>query len=113
VLHRHLPCSISYKRPHTDPDAFPTRRSSDRPQGHGESRSCRPPREEVVACRPRILEDLEVVHGASSAPGCGCDGHRFRCPRTVEDRKSTRLNSSHVSISYAVFCSKKKTSRLR
>src|SRR5699024_12074868 len=25
------------------------------------------------------------------------------------DRKSTRLNSSHVSISYAVFCSKKKT----
>src|SRR5207249_6118487 len=29
------------------------------------------------------------------------DGHR--------DRKSTRLNSSHVSISYAVFCLKKKT----
>src|SRR5690554_5339399 len=28
--------------------------------------------------------------------------------RTVEDRKSTRLNSSHVRISYAVFCLKKK-----
>src|SRR5699024_11862737 len=28
---------------------------------------------------------------------------------TDEDRKSTRLNSSHVSISYAVFCLKKKT----
>src|SRR5207249_12140352 len=27
---------------------------------------------------------------------------------TKEDRKSTRLNSSHVSISYAVFCLKKK-----
>src|SRR5690242_21618587 len=27
----------------------------------------------------------------------------------VEDRKSTRLNSSHMSISYAVFCLKKKT----
>src|SRR5699024_12395322 len=27
------------------------------------------------------------------------------------DRKSTRLNSSHVSISYAVFCLKKKTER--
>src|SRR5207249_9126573 len=27
----------------------------------------------------------------------------------VRDRKSTRLNSSHVSISYAVFCLKKKT----
>src|SRR5699024_11470680 len=25
----------------------------------------------------------------------------------IQDRKSTRLNSSHVSISYAVFCSKK------
>src|SRR5699024_12041300 len=28
----------------------------------------------------------------------------------ISDRKSTRLNSSHVSISYAVFCLKKKTS---
>src|SRR5699024_12003963 len=28
--------------------------------------------------------------------------------RINEDRKSTRLNSSHVSISYAVFCLKKK-----
>src|SRR5438067_8844931 len=28
--------------------------------------------------------------------------------RTQKDRKSTRLNSSHVSISYAVFCLKKK-----
>src|SRR5438067_9481207 len=28
-----------------------------------------------------------------------------------EDRKSTRLNSSHVSISYAVFCLKKKKTR--
>src|SRR5699024_12459621 len=27
---------------------------------------------------------------------------------SLEDRKSTRLNSSHVSISYAVFCLKKK-----
>src|SRR5699024_11916814 len=29
--------------------------------------------------------------------------------KNYEDRKSTRLNSSHVSISYAVFCLKKKT----
>src|SRR5690606_41886968 len=28
---------------------------------------------------------------------------------TLKDRKSTRLNSSHVKISYAVFCLKKKT----
>src|SRR5699024_11733001 len=30
---------------------------------------------------------------------------------TEGDRKSTRLNSSHVSISYAVFCLKKKTTQ--
>src|SRR5699024_12640251 len=29
------------------------------------------------------------------------------------DRKSTRLNSSHVSISYAVFCLKKKNNKVR
>src|SRR5690349_22389502 len=29
----------------------------------------------------------------------------------LEDRKSTRLNSSHVEISYAVFCLKKKTKK--
>src|SRR5699024_12654812 len=29
----------------------------------------------------------------------------------IQDRKSTRLNSSHVSISYAVFCLKKKNNR--
>src|SRR5699024_12679174 len=32
----------------------------------------------------------------------------FNIPLFIADRKSTRLNSSHVSISYAVFCLKKK-----
>src|SRR5690554_7608049 len=32
----------------------------------------------------------------------------FRMIAKAEDRKSTRLNSSHVRISYAVFCLKKK-----
>src|SRR5690606_40339635 len=39
------------------------------------------------------------------------DGFRclaFRDGGSVEDRKSTRLNSSHVKTSYAVFCLKKK-----
>src|SRR5437868_7567359 len=40
--------------------------------------------------------ELLVTHGSPSR----------RC--TGGDRKSTRLNSSHVSISYAVFCLKKK-----
>src|SRR2546422_7875191 len=34
--------------------------------------------------------------------------HRIAEGRGVEDRKSTRLNSSHGYISYAVFCLKKK-----
>src|SRR3989442_4801076 len=33
------------------------------------------------------------------------------CGRRCPDRKSTRLNSSHVRISYAVFCLKKKKAR--
>src|SRR5690606_41959750 len=37
------------------------------------------------------------------------EGVDFICANT-EDRKSTRLNSSHVKISYAVFCLKKKKS---
>src|SRR5689334_24359510 len=34
--------------------------------------------------------------------------HDFLGVELIEDRKSTRLNSSHSSISYAVFCLKKK-----
>src|SRR5438067_12488448 len=37
----------------------------------------------------------------------------FLKARAKEDRKSTRLNSSHVSISYAVFCLKKKITQTR
>src|SRR3712207_7085433 len=33
------------------------------------------------------------------------------CSRAKQDRKSTRLNSSHANISYAVFCLKKKKER--
>src|SRR5690625_6643731 len=32
--------------------------------------------------------------------------------RLLEDRESTRLNSSHVAISYAVFCLKKKSKQI-
>src|SRR5690349_22691263 len=36
---------------------------------------------------------------------------RSRNPKKVTDRKSRRLNSSHVEISYAVFCLKKKNKK--
>src|SRR2546429_3757004 len=39
---------------------------------------------------------------------CSTPGVRGEGSRTKEDRKSTRLNSSHGYISYAVFCLKKK-----
>src|SRR5699024_12641237 len=38
--------------------------------------------------------------------------HGFRSRVPEQDRKSTRLNSSHVSISYAVFCLKKKFTKM-
>src|SRR5437868_10150742 len=45
-----------------------------------------------------------LARRAAPRGGAGRRGH-------VRDRKSTRLNSSHVSISYAVFCLKKKKKR--
>src|SRR6266478_8900611 len=52
-------------------------------------------------------------YGAIRPQAAGADGRRWRRPRGRErpgngDRKSTRLNSSHSQISYAVFCLKKK-----
>src|SRR5256885_9743135 len=38
-------------------------------------------------------------------------GQLVRADRILTDRKSTRLNSSHLVISYAVFCLKKKKSK--
>src|SRR5207249_11293047 len=50
--------------------------------------------------------------GTPALPGLSkCHATEVRAPslaRQPRDRKSTRLNSSHVSISYAVFCLKKK-----
>src|SRR5438874_7954024 len=40
-------------------------------------------------------------------------GNRAHASGALEDRKSTRLNSSHVEISYAVFCLKKKNKSRR
>src|SRR5439155_25356625 len=62
--------------------SFPTRRSSDL-RG---------------ACRP--TSRAPAARRARARPR--------RAPRAARDRKSTRLNSSHVAISYAVFCLKKK-----
>src|SRR5437870_10932786 len=44
---------------------------------------------------------------------CVCKSETAGCTPQNLDRKSTRLNSSHVAISYAVFCLKKKTKYAR
>src|SRR3989442_11575154 len=48
-----------------------------------------------------------VNGGASIAKRRAARNHQ-EFPQRRQDRKSTRLNSSHVRISYAVFCLKKK-----
>src|SRR5436305_11679324 len=81
---------------HRDLHSFPTRRSSDLAAGAG-------------------LADLELVqfHPTALRDENGHDGfllsEALREQETV-DRKSTRLNSSHVRIAYAVFCLTKKSS---
>src|SRR5437660_6338845 len=59
----------------------------------------------------------EAVQHAAHARAAGLDDHclRVRLGRARvhdQDRKSTRLNSSHVAISYAVFCLKKKKKKI-
>ena len=52
-----------------------------------------------------IIHDGGVVEGVCSI----VTEEKMKSLLPQEDRKSTRLNSSHKPISYAVFCSKKKT----
>src|SRR5438034_4646633 len=61
--------------------------------------------------RGRLRVDAAALLGArADAQGALRAGRRADAAR---DRKSTRLNSSHTVISYAVFCLKKKTKTLR
>src|SRR5690606_41957689 len=108
----HEHCIRFFLERHPDPrdlHSFPTRRSSDLRQ---------------LAAEPRLhVERGERLHGGNLQrryqPGLlrrSDDAvarllgrqRRGAPPRRLGDRKSTRLNSSHVKISYAVFCLKKK-----
>src|SRR5436309_11288708 len=58
-----------------------------------------------------LFRSVRVLERASVELSCPDFGMRLAAAQGgVRDRKSTRLNSSHVKISYAVFCLKKKTS---
>src|SRR5256885_7715081 len=56
----------------------------------------------------RRMDVLQFLAGDAEFEGRqSASQHRHEVPRN-QDRKSTRLNSSHLVISYAVFCLKKK-----
>src|SRR5207244_11817406 len=93
--------------------SFPTRRSSDLPPHRGRRRF-------RFGCLDRdrastVLDEYGAQRIVADARSLGRArvGMAIRIlPRARVDRKSTRLNSSHQIISYAVFCLKKKTQRL-
>src|SRR3712207_8276687 len=72
----------------------------------------RPPRSTLFPYTTLFRSDVHLV---SSLPEEEVRRMRMKPARTVEealDRKSTRLNSSHANISYAVFCLKKNSTTL-
>src|SRR5205807_9598430 len=63
---------------------------------------------------PRHLHSFPTRRSSDLRPPCGCRTWLpwgSRSSTNSLDRKSTRLNSSHLVISYAVFCLKKKNQR--
>src|SRR2546430_15749541 len=58
--------------------------------------------------RTRVKQRVEDVLDTDEAKGLLEAGKESGSLSAEEDRKSTRLNSSHSQISYAVFCLKKK-----
>src|SRR3712207_8125834 len=63
----------------------------------------------VEAEHPRLEARREdgLHQGLARLEVLAADGHAVVLGQLHEDRKSTRLNSSHANISYAVFCLKK------
>src|SRR5690348_18191712 len=61
---------------------------------------------------PVVLVHLVAVPPDVADRGHGAGLIRAAHQGEIQDRKSTRLNSSHPSSSYAVFCLKKKSSQL-
>src|SRR5438552_5369588 len=89
---------------HRDLHSFPTRRSSD--LWPAPASRTRPPAD-VPPCPKARPECRALAGGWRWARGRSTKRNTARAAHPP-DRKSTRLNSSHQIISYAVFCLKKK-----
>src|SRR5207249_10136425 len=93
--------------------SFPTRRSSDLRYANGDTAvmgssarcACGRTLPRLASVEGRVAQTLRDAQGK---PVSGLLFNLIFTPlaRSVKDRKSTRLNSSHVSISYAAFCLK-------
>src|SRR5690625_6872576 len=99
IPYLHFPLQIP--RAHLNLYSFPTRRSSDLPITAVERADLYEYFQTVILNKDKRKELEEI---ASFIDEDNID----HLTEHLKDRKSTRLNSSHVAISYAVFCSKKK-----
>src|SRR5207248_7101409 len=98
---------------HPPPHSFPTRRSSDLPalRVYVARPSAAARASAEAALRPGGLQAEQVVGvelWSADRVRLLTVGDPDRWTSSAADRKSTRLNSSHRTISYAVFCLKKK-----
>src|SRR5256885_4701312 len=76
--------------------------------GSGRKRLCRRANDHARFPLPRALELAQLSHTAPNINDELPIVKDRESTTVVKDRKSTRLNSSHLVISYAVFCLKKK-----
>src|SRR5699024_12566596 len=107
-------CSLLLPRPAAPPlpPPFPTRRSSDLSCGTASPAGSPLSGSTGVSVNPNVPSPPTDVFSTVTVGRLAfvneqvtlCPG----CTSRITDRKSTRLNSSHVSISYAVFCLKNK-----
>src|SRR5690349_22490239 len=84
---------------------FPTRRSSDLFWVVAREGSVSRAAKQLRVTQPTVSEQIHALEDNLDEKLLRREGRR--------DRKSTRLNSSHVEISYAVFCLKKKKNQPR
>src|SRR5690606_41333494 len=89
--------------------SLPTRRTSDLPAGGTADRAGGPA--SGLPDRPAAGQTAVRQRAAVPRPDQLSGQSASVSPSTRPDRKSTRLNSSHVKISYAGFCVKKKFSK--